>query len=157
MGEPVAHAALEDVSLHDDLGLSEAERRLADIDPGYATASTAARADAFILPDSLQFAEYNGESPAGAGYSQGLAELFAEEPLMTRFRGQFDARFYRPVEALLDALVASYREWGGTASPPLMAIVDWREVPIFSEFEILRDAFVARGVPTIICDPRDLE
>jgi uncharacterized circularly permuted ATP-grasp superfamily protein len=38
-----------------------------------------------------------------------------------------------------------------------MAIVDWREVPTFSEFEILRDAFTALGVPTIICDPRDLE
>src|SRR5262249_2576505 len=64
---------------------------------------------------------------------------------------------YRPVELLLDALVASYREWGGSASPPLMAIVDWREVPTYSEFEILRDAFTARGVPTIIADPRDLE
>ena len=38
-----------------------------------------------------------------------------------------------------------------------MAIVDWREVPTYSEFEILRDAFTARGVPTVICDPRDLE
>src|SRR5439155_2079319 len=85
------------------------------------------------------------------------AELFDAEPVMGRFREQFDARFYRPVEALLEALVASYREWGGTASPPLMAIVDWRDVPTFSEFEILRDAFTARGVPTIICDPRDLE
>ena len=45
----------------------------------------------------------------------------------------------------------------GTASPPRMAIVDWREVPTFSEFEILRDAFIAFGVPTVICDPRDLE
>ena len=53
--------------LLDELGLSEAEIRLARIDPGYAMASTAARADAFILPDSLQFAEYNAESPAGAG------------------------------------------------------------------------------------------
>src|SRR5206468_2118819 len=113
--------------------------------------------DAFVLPDSLQFAEYNGESPAGAGYSQGLAEVFHDAPVSARFREQFDARMYRPVEALLEALVASYREWGGTASPPLMAIVDWREVPTFSEFEILRDAFTALGVPTIICDPRDLE
>ena len=53
--------------------------------------------------------------------------------------------------------MASYREWGGTASPPRIAIVDWREVPTYSEFEILRDAFTARGVPTVICDPRDLE
>jgi uncharacterized circularly permuted ATP-grasp superfamily protein len=157
LGERVARLAIDSPEMLRQLALSETEIRLARIDPGYATTSTAARADAFILPGSLQFAEYNGESPAGAGYSQGLAELFAEEPLMASFQQRFDARFYRPVEALLDALVASYREWGGTASPPLMAIVDWREVPTFSEFEILRDAFTALGVPTIICDPRDLE
>jgi len=157
LGERVAQIAIDSPDMLRQLALSDAEIRLARIDPGYATTSTAARADAFILPDSLQFAEYNGESPAGAAYSQGLAELFDAEPVMARFRERFDARFYRPVEALLEALVASYREWGGTAAPPLMAIVDWREVPTFSEFEILRDAFTALGVPTIICDPRDLE
>ena len=157
LGERVASVAAETPAMLADLALSDAEIRLARIDPGYATASTAARADAFILPGSLQFAEYNGESPAGAGYSQGLAELFDVEPVMAGFRERFDARFVRPVEALLDALVASYREWGGTAAPPRIAIVDWREVPTFSEFEILRDAFTALGVPTVICDPRDLE
>jgi hypothetical protein len=157
LGERVAQVAIDSPDMLRQLALSDAEIRLARIDPGYATTSTAARADAFILPQSLQFAEYNGESPAGAAYSQGLAELFDAEPLMARFRERFDTRFYRPVEALLEALVASYGEWGGTASPPLMAIVDWREVPTFSEFEILRDTFTALGVPTIICDPRDLE
>lgn len=157
LAERVTQAALASPEMLRQLALSEDEIRLARIDPGYGTTSTAARADAFILPDSLEFAEYNGESPAGAGYSQGLAELFADEPPMPRFRERFDVRMYRPVEALLEALVASYREWGGTATPPLMAIVDWREVPTFSEFEILRDAFTALGVPTIVCDPRDLE
>ncbi|MCU1383722.1 MAG: hypothetical protein JWL71_2419 [Acidobacteria bacterium] len=157
LGERVVRAAVADPQLLADLALSDEEIRLAQIDPGYETASTAARADAFILPDSLQFAEYNAESPAGAGYSQRLAELFDEDPVMAGFRERFDARFARPIEALLDALVASYHEWGGTASPPRMAIVDWREVPTFSEFEILRDAFTALGVPTVICDPRDLE
>ena len=75
---------------------------------------------------------------------------------MERFRERFDVRMYPPIETLLEALVASYREWGGTASPPRIAIVDWREVPTFSEFELLRDAFIARGVPTVVCDPRDL-
>ena len=157
LGERVASVAAGTPGMLADLALSDDEIRLAQIDPGYATTSTAARADAFILPDSLRFAEYNAESPAGAGYSQGLAEIFDAESVMAAFRTRFDARFARPVEALLDALVASYREWGGTASPPRMAIVDWREVPTFSEFEILRDAFVALGVPTVICDPRDLE
>jgi uncharacterized circularly permuted ATP-grasp superfamily protein len=156
LGERVAAEAVGTPQMLADLALSEDEIRLARIDPGYATTSTAARADAFILPLSLQFAEYNAESPAGAGYSQGLAGLFDAEPVMAGFRQRFDARFARPVEALLEALVASYREWGGTASPPRMAIVDWREVPTYSEFEILRDAFTALGVPTVICDPRDL-
>ena len=156
LGERVVRAAMEQPAMLADLALSDDEIRLARIDPGYETTSTAARADAFILPDSLQFAEYNAESPAGPAYSQGLAELFAELPLMARFRAQQDARLYRPVHALLPALVASYREWGGTADPPQMAIVDWREVPTYSEFELLRDAFSAAGVPTLICDPRDL-
>jgi Circularly permuted ATP-grasp type 2 len=156
LGERVARVAMEQPALLGDLALSEDEIRLARIDPGYATASTAARADAFILPDSLQFAEYNAESPAGPAYSEGLAILFAGLPLMERFREKIDARLYHPVEALLAALVASYRDWGGTAAAPQIAIVDWREVPTYSEFELLRDAFAAAGVPTIICDPREL-
>jgi uncharacterized circularly permuted ATP-grasp superfamily protein len=58
---------------------------------------------------------------------------------------------------MLDALLASYREWGGTAHPPTIAIVDWREVPTWSEFEILQQRFEREGVPTIVCDPRELE
>jgi uncharacterized circularly permuted ATP-grasp superfamily protein len=156
LGERIATLAADDPDLLADLALSEAEIRLVRIDPGYATTSTTARADAFVLPDSLQFAEYNGESPAGAGYSQGLAELFTDEPLMGRFRQRFDARMFTPVDKLLEALLASYKEWGGTASPPTIAIVDWPDLPTFSEFEMLRDAFTARGVPTIIADPRHL-
>jgi hypothetical protein len=38
--------------------------------------STASRLDAFLLPDSLHFAEYNAESPAGPAYTQRLCELF---------------------------------------------------------------------------------
>jgi len=156
LGERVVRAAMAEPAMLTDLALSEDEIRLARIDPGYHTASTAARADAFILPDSLQFAEYNAESPAGPAYSQGLAELFAELPLMGRFRAQVAARLYRPVDALLPTLVDSYREWGGKAAVPHIAIVDWRDVPTYSEFELLRDAFTDAGVPTMICDPREL-
>jgi hypothetical protein len=157
LGERLAQIAPGNAALLEALGLTDAEIDLVQIDPGSGPASTAARADAFLLPDSLQFAEYNAESPAGAAYSQGLAELFAEQPLMDRFRERFDARYYTPVVDLLGALMATYRDWGGTARPPRIAIVDWREVPTFSEFELLRDAFTAAGVQTTIHDPRDLE
>lgn len=156
LGERLAEAAASDEGLMAELGLSEQEVALARINPGYAVASTAARADAFLLPGSLQFAEYNAESPAGPGYSQRLAELFDGEPLMDRFRERFDARFYTPIPELLDALLESYQDWGGKANLPRIAIVDWREVPTWSEFELLRGAFSDAGVPTEICDPRDL-
>jgi hypothetical protein len=76
---------------------------------------------------------------------------------MERFREAHQVRYHAVIDELLAALVASYREWGGTAAPPTIAIVDWREVPTWTEFEILCDAFTAAGVPTIVCDPRELE
>jgi uncharacterized circularly permuted ATP-grasp superfamily protein len=157
LGERVADAARERPELLRDLCLSEAEIALADIDPGYRVASTAGRADAFLMPDSLQFAEYNAESPAGPGYSQRLAELFDEGPLMARVRESFEVRHYTPIAHLLQALLESYQEWGGRAAPPRMAIVDFRGIPTWSEFELLREAFTAAGVPTLVADPRDLE
>lgn len=156
LGERLAEAAAADQTLMAALGLSEAEMALARIDPGYRVASTAGRADAFLLPDSLQFAEYNAESPAGPGYSQRLGELFDGEPMMDRFREQFDVRFHTPIPDLLDALLESYQDWGGKANLPRIAIVDWRDVPTWSEFELLSRAFADAGVPTQICDPRDL-
>ena len=57
---------------------------------------------------------------------------------------------------MLDALMASYRDWGGTASPPTIAIVDFRDVPTWTEFEILQAHFEELGVPTIVCDPREM-
>jgi hypothetical protein len=157
IGERVAREAVTTRSLFDQLGVTDAEERLVRIEPGYERASTTSRVDAFLLPDGLHFAEYNAESPAGLGYTHRLAELFNELPLMTRFRESHSVRFHQTIEPLLGALLDSYREWGGRAQPPTIAIVDWREVPTWTEFEILRDAFVQAGVPMVICDPRDLE
>lgn len=156
LGERVVRAALESPAVFGQLGLTEAETRLVRIDPGDQRASTASRLDAFLLPDSLHFAEYNAESPAGLAYTQRLCELFDALAVMARFREGRSVRFNPTIAPLLEALVASYREWGGGSAPPTIAIVDWREVPTWTEFEILRDAFVALGVPTLVCDPRDL-
>jgi hypothetical protein len=156
LGERVTAAALESPAILGQLGLTDDEARLVAIDPGYGCASTASRLDAFLLPDGPRFAEYNAESPAGLGYTQRLCELFDAMPAMARFRAGRRVRFNPTIEPMLDALIASYREWGGRTDPPTIAIVDWRDVPTWSEFEILRDAFNARGVPTVVGDPRDL-
>ncbi len=156
IGERIVAQSLKDPALLAQSALSAEEERLARLNPNYKTSSTASRLDAFLLPDSLQFAEYNAESPAGAGYSETLGEVFSSLEIMQRFRQRFTVRAYPLMSQLLQALLDSYREWGGTAQPPVMAIVDWREVPTWTEFEILQARFEREGIPTIICDPRDL-
>src|SRR5580704_3436916 len=156
-GERVVTAALEDRNLFAQLHLRPEEERLARLPAAYGRASSASRLDAFLLPDSLKFAEYNGESPAGAGYAETLAEIFRELPVMAKFSQNYSIQSYPLSAKLLDALIMSYVDWGGSASPPQIAIVDWEDVPTYSEFEILRSRFEKMGVPTVIADPRDLE
>jgi len=156
IGERVVAAAAAHPELLRRVRLTAAETRLVGIHPGYARASTTSRLDAFLLPDSLTFAEYNAESPAGLAYAENLGEVFDGLEIMARFRERFEASFFRLSTYLLDALLASYAEWGGRASPPTILITDFREVPTWSEFLILKDRFEARGVPTVVADPRDL-
>jgi hypothetical protein len=157
LGERVVSAALADADLFAQFRLRPEEERLARLPVGYGPASTSSRLDAFLLPDSLGFAEYNGEAPAGAGYSETLADVFRELPVMASFSKQYEVHSYPLIAKLLDALIASYFDWGGTSKRPQMAILDWREVPTWSEFEILKARFEKMGVPVVLADPRDLE
>jgi hypothetical protein len=157
LGERVAAAALEDKNLFVQFHLRPEEERLARMHAGYGRASTSSRLDAFLLPESLKFAEYNGESPAGLGYAETLAEIFRELPVMGKFEQKFDVQSYPLSARLLEALVMSYTDWGGTSRSPQIAIVDWQGVPTWSEFEILQGRFEKMGVPTVIADPRDLD
>jgi hypothetical protein len=156
-GERVVAAAFEDKHLFSQLHLRPEEERLARLPVAYRRASTASRLDAFLLPDSLKFAEYNGESPAGAGYAETLADIFLDLPMMLKFSKKYEVHSYPLSAKLLDALMMSYLDWGGSSSKPQIAIVDWKGVPTWSEFEILRDRFERMGVPTLVADPSELE
>ncbi len=156
LGERVVMAALADEHLFAQFHLRLEEERLVRLPVSYGRASTASRLDAFLLPESLKFAEYNGESPAGAGYAETLADIFRELPVMGRFAQHYSVHSYPLSARLLDALVMSYMDWGGATRQPQIAIVDWNEVPTWSEFEILKARFEKMGVPTVIADPREL-
>jgi hypothetical protein len=156
LGERVALAALADEKLFAQFHLRPEEARLARLPGGNGRVSAASRLDAFLLPESLKFAEYNGESPAGAGYSETLSEIFSALPVMTRFSKRYAVHSYPLSAKLLDALVMSYIDWGGKSKRPQIAIVDWKGVPTWSEFEILKARFEKMGVPTLVADPRDL-
>lgn len=156
LGERVASLAWDRPDVLAVLRLSPEEERLARLGPRTGLVCTASRLDAFLLPGSLKFAEYNAESPAGLGYSELLGEIFASLAIAERFKERFHVDVHPLMERMLVALMDTYREWGGRATPPQIAIVDWREVATWSEFEILQARFEAQGVPTMVCDPREL-
>src|SRR5258707_13215080 len=76
---------------------------------------------------------------------------------MGKFAQMYEVHSYPLSAKLLDALVMSYLDWGGSSKRPQIAIVDWEDVPTVSEFEILQQRFEKMGVPTLIADPRELE
>jgi uncharacterized circularly permuted ATP-grasp superfamily protein len=157
IAERLTAEALEDSSLLEQFHLRPEEERLVRMKGGYEPASAASRLDAFLLPESLKFTEYNGESPAGAGYSESLADIFRNLPMMEDFKNRFEVHSYPLSAKLLDALVSTYVDWGGQTKRPQMAIVDWKEVPTWSEFEILKERFERMGIPVELADPQDLE
>jgi uncharacterized circularly permuted ATP-grasp superfamily protein len=157
IAERLTSAALGDASLFEQFHLRPEEERLVRMTTGYGPASTASRLDAFLLPESLKFTEYNGESPAGAGYSETLADIFSALPMMAELRKRFEVHSYPLSAKLLDALVTTYVDWGGTVKQPQVAIVDWKEVPTWSEFEILKERFEKMRIPVVLADPRELQ
>jgi hypothetical protein len=157
IAERIAREAMQDAALLRQLHLRPEEERLVRLNPGAGPASTASRLDAFLLPESLRFTEYNGESPAGPGYSETLSDIFRELSVMEEFRKRFEVHSYPLSAKLLDALITTYVDWGGQAKRPQLAIVDFREVPTWSEFEILKGRFENMGIPVLLADPRELE
>ena len=154
--EKVATAAVQSPALMNQLGLTDAERKMALVDPGFSTAAVTSRLDAFVRNDQIKFVEYNAENPSSLSDQEELNRLLFELPAMASFARRYRLRQFSPVERLLDTLLSTYREWGGTGVPNI-AILDWENLPTSNEFVLLRDHFTAHGVPTIICSPDDLE
>jgi hypothetical protein len=154
--EKVAGALVQSPDLMHQLGLTDAERNLALVDPGFSTAAITTRLDAFVREDEIRFVEYNAENPSSLSDQEELNRVLFELPAMATFARRYRLRQFSPVERLLETLLSTYREWGGTAVPNI-AILDWENLPTSNEFVLLRNHFAAHRVPTIICSPDDLE
>jgi glutathionylspermidine synthase len=154
--EKVAAAVVQDPKLMEELGLTEAERKMALVDPGFSTAGVTTRLDAFVHGDEIKFVESNAENPSSLPDQEELNRLLFELPAMASFARRYSLGQFSPVKRLLETLLITYREWGGSGVPNI-AILDWKELPTSSEFVFLQEHFSAHGVPTIICSPDDLE
>ena len=153
----IGAAALGDSALLAPYALTSEEQALLAIDPGYQGASVFGRLDAFLVPDGSAcfFVESNLESPAGIAYDEALAGIFAQMEVMRTFCQTYHAEPLPVCEGLQTLLLDTYRAWGGQGTPTI-AIVDFRGVITWSEFEYLRDRFTANGIPTVLAAPDEL-
>lgn len=156
--ERLSEAFVAEPSLMARVGMTELETKFALVEPGYRYPAVTTRLDAFTCGDSVKFVEYNAENPSSLPDQRGLNEVLKEVPAMREFARQHRLRQFDPVSALLSSLTETFREWsGGAPRVPNVAIVDWENLPTAPEFGLLRDYFVSRGVPTVVCSPEELE
>jgi uncharacterized circularly permuted ATP-grasp superfamily protein len=150
--------AMGDPVFRKQFGLRDWEESLLSIDPGFEPPNPTSRFDSFVLPDgSMRFTEYNTETPAGAGYSDALAELFYGIPAFQEFNRLYHTFPIPCRPGILHVLLDCFHQWQGhTNTPPRIAILDWREVPTYSEFVIFYDYFQSMGLEARIVDPRDV-
>ena len=156
-------ALLTDPKLRAQLFLDQMEEELISLPTGYSTNIPTARLDSFFTRHldggyTLNFIEFNGESPAGMAYNDVMAELFLELPIMQRFQERFPVQTLEVRPHALEALLRIYYQWRGNRNKlPDIAIVDFRGVPTTTEFKLFADYFALHGIKSIICDPDGME
>jgi circularly permuted ATPgrasp domain protein len=156
--QKVYRRAMADTAFRRQFGLLAWEEELLKIDPGFDEPSPTARFDSFFVSgQELKFTEYNAETPAGTGYQDTLTEMFYGLPVMQEFLRQYQVRPLPAKPGVLHALLESYRQFRGRRERPRVAILDWKEVPTYSEFRLYDDFFHQQGLESKIIDVREVE
>ena len=72
------------------------------------------------------------------GFHDAAARAFTETQAYATVVEQFELEPLWVLPSLREAMLSAYRDWGGSGDPAI-AIVDWSDVPLMPEFEIIRD------------------
>jgi hypothetical protein len=148
---------LADRAARELMAFTPGEEALLAFDAGYAEPSASSRLDSFFdnHTGSLQFVEYNAESPAGMAYEDELSEIFLSLPVMREFSRKYNVGKIPSAPRMVQTLLAAFREWG-KSNDPHAAIVDWKGLPTQAEFDLFKKYLEVQSVPTVICSPDEL-
>jgi glutathionylspermidine synthase len=152
-------AAVTDEGFRSQFGLLDWEEELVRHSPGFRDPSPTSRVDTFFVTErgGLRLTEYNADTPASPAYNDALAEMSYGLPVMREFLRHYEVRPLPARHGVLHALMDAYQQWGHSKEAPRIAILDWREVPSFSEFVLFAEYFKSQGIECIITDPREVE
>ncbi len=157
--EKAYNAAIADDVFLDQFGLEDWERELIRPDPGFRDPSPVSRLDAFFVSErgGLRYVEYNAETPAAAAYNDVLAHVFLGLPVMREFLRRYEVRPQPSRQNVMHALLDAWQQWSGTRTLPRIAILDWHDVPTYSEFVITAEYLRSQGLDCVIVDPGEVE
>ena len=155
----VHRTALADANLRAQFALTDWEETLVQHNPGFEDPSPTSRLDAFFEPETgaLQFTEYNAETPAAVAYNDALCEVSYGLPVMREFLRHYTVRPLPARHNVMHVLLDAHERWAGRREAPRIAILDWREVPTYSEFVLFDEYFRSQGLQSVIADPREVE
>ena len=152
--------ALSSPALLARMELLPAEKMLASVDPGYPALSVTSLLDTHLHNGTLRFVQYNSEVPTGVAYGDALAELFHDAPPVKDLRKKYALSRLGGMKPLLQALIKTYREWGGKNKKPHIGILEFRQ-PFQTiesrESQLFADFFRKEGYETQIVSPDQLE
>lgn len=154
--EAAGRLLLAEPELRGQLGLPPGADELMAIDPGYSRLVVVSRFDMVWSGRHARVLELNADSPAMMTFTDRVEGiLLGLEPVSDLLLAH-GARPRARTRALYDALVGTFREWGGSRTDPTIAIVDWDGEATASELQHTAADFQRFGSPTIVCDPREL-
>ncbi len=89
-------------------------------------------------------------------YNDVLAEVFLGLPVMGEFLRRYEVRPQPSRQNVMHALLDAWHQWSGRRAAPRIAILDWHDVPTYSEFVITAEYLRSQGLDCVIADPREV-
>lgn len=156
--DKVIKAYLEDEFVRTYFPYTDIPKEWIEWDPGYKKPTVLNRHDALYDGKTLKFIEFNCDNPGGRGWADTYELLYMDFPIYKPFLREFVVAPHRSImSAQMEALLASYREFGGTKRSPRIALVSWKQFLAGSDNEIVRDFLIEHGVESNFVDAREFE
>src|SRR5579863_9364002 len=125
--ERVENMAIGSPALLARMELLPAEKMLAAVDPGYPFLGVTSQIDTHLNNGTLRFARYIPDTPTGVAYGEALSDLFYEAAPVKEFRKRYRLEKLPGTKYLLQAILKTYKEWGGKSKKPNIAILEFRQ------------------------------
>lgn len=151
--------ALSSPQLLSRIQMLPAEKMLAAIPSAYARFSVTSRMDANLENGSLCLRGFDASKPAGLAYSEPLAELFLDLPIVKAFKkGRYKLSKVGGARHLLAAVLQVWKESGGRRTPQIAILEPQQQFGSHTtEGYLLAELFSNAGSPARVVSLDELE